>query len=107
MHFYGILNPDNDDGQYRPAVRVNRILSAAEARVLNEQDEAANELFGFDRDAAGFNKPGDVTERFDSFDDIVSALSRFVERNSLDIDEVYYRENVIWSLYQQGSGTRS
>jgi hypothetical protein len=93
MHYYGSIVVGGDWYQ------IDHILDKKRARDLNGQE----------RDIVGCNigplpqyKAGDSTTRFDSVEDIIAELPKYIERNNLNITEVHYwdrdMEKIVWSI---------
>ena len=93
-HVYGTLN--TDDGR---DLEIERALTKQEAKFFNEQDRQNCEMLGLSSDAAGTYKEGDMSKRFDTFEEVVAALSEFINKNDTNIDEVYYSNEtfVVWT----------
>jgi hypothetical protein len=103
MHYYGDLYIDGDH------IEINRILDKKTARLINKQERDSAKITGFKPEWCGKYKEGDSTTRFDSLEDIIAELSKFIERNQLSVTEVLYVdkrdvEKIVWT-YQQESGT--
>jgi len=92
-HFYGELHLE--DGT---TFEIERSLTSQEIRTFNQHEKQNCEILGLSYDKFGQYRKGDVSGRFDSFEDIVAALPDFVKKNNIDVDEIWYsnENNVLW-----------
>jgi hypothetical protein len=89
LHYYGFFSYRGD------SYDVDRVLTKRDATRLNEQDEVRNMMN--DVPNTYKYKAGQLSNRFDSAEDVVNALGDFFKRNGLDIDQVINEnEEVVW-----------
>jgi hypothetical protein len=83
-------------------IEITRILTQKTAKQLNKDDIEQLRFMGFSKNAHINYKAGDVTERFYSIEDIIAEIPSFIERNNVNVTEVYYwrgNEKIIaWKL---------